>query len=198
MSSNDFSQVPGAAASAVNPIAHPLDELYARMGLTLPVIHRLPSEGLPQPYQSLLVHVRDMTPTLEGFHLGRLRLRVLRREQREGSYLRGVVLLLEGSDRAVAFGAIKINLSLFSTSAQNEILKEQVPLGRILADLEIPHDSRPRTYFAVEADDFIAQALSCPRQTVLYGRRNALLDANERSLADIVEILPPLEPRPRR
>lgn len=187
------------ASSAISPMAHPLDEFYARMGIPLPTLHRIEPEGVPQPYKSLLVHTQDMTPALEQFHGGRLRLRVLRREQREQSYLRGVTLILDGTDRAVAFGAIKINLALFSPASRKDILLEKYPLGHILEEHALPHSGRPRAFFAVEADDFISRALLCSVHDSLYGRRNSLLDQHQRSLAEVVEILPSIEsPRPTR
>ena len=180
--------------SAVSPIAHPLDEFYAQMGKPLPEICRLEPESVPEPYKSLLVHTYDMTPTLEKYHGGQLALRVLQREQREQSYWRGVALSLEPVERIVEFGAIKINLSLFSAAARNEILAERFPLGHILEEQKIVHSCRPRAFFTIRADGYIRTALLQPRAKLLYGRRNSLLDADLRSLAEVVEILPALEP----
>ena len=47
-------------------IAYPLDEFYARSGLTLPPLDQIDGQALPEPYKSLLVHERDMTSTLEN------------------------------------------------------------------------------------------------------------------------------------
>src|SRR5437016_8209027 len=94
------------------PIAHPLDEFYAKMSLTLPPLEQVDGEAVPQPYRQLLVHHNDMTPTLEKFHQRDIHLRLLGRRHRGDEYFREVVLLLDGTDQAVEFGAIKINLDL--------------------------------------------------------------------------------------
>src|SRR5215475_321441 len=107
----DRSQI--AAAPAALPFVYPLDEFYARAALPLPNIERIQGDKMPEPYRSLLVHERDMTPTLEKFHNSDIHLKILKREQRNEFYFREVVLLLNGSDMPVEFGANKVSLALF-------------------------------------------------------------------------------------
>jgi chorismate-pyruvate lyase len=176
-------------------LAHPLDEFYARTGGQLPVLKRVPAEHIPQPYRSLLVHQNDMTSTLENFHGCSIHLHVVSRERRNGEYFREVVLQLDGNDKPVEFGAIKINLHLFPAAAQQRILEERYPLGHILKDGAIEYKSRPQAFFRVASDALINGLLNLRESTNLFGRRNTLLDQQGRSLAEIVEILPP-EPAP--
>ncbi len=170
---------------------YPLDEFYAQSGKPLPAIGRVKSDEMPEPYRSLLVHESDMTPTLEKHHGGEIHIRVLSRHNFENEYFRKVVLLLNGSEKPVEYGAIKIVLDLFPHDAQQEILKEHRPLGTILRDYKIPHGSRPSSYLTVAADEEIGAALKLTGTPTLYGRRNTLVDPWDRPLAEIVEILPP-------
>lgn len=180
------------AASAI-PFVYPLDDFYVREGVALPPIETVKDADVPEPYRQLLVHTHDMTPTLEAFHGRKIHLHVLRRQQRDDFYFREVVLLLEGAEQPVEFGAIKINLALVPPAVRREILEERLPLGRILREHNIAHSSRPKAYLRVEADDFIRSALKLKGgPCVLYGRRNTLSDPVQRSLAEIVEILPTL------
>src|SRR5258705_6456077 len=172
-------------------IAHPLDEVYARSGLELPPVERVRNEQVPEPYRSLLVHQSDMTSTLENFHGERIHLQVVGRDRRGGDYFREVVLKLEGSEKLVEFGAIKINLHLFASRAQEQILEEHYPLGRILKDCGITFYSRPQGFLRVASDSLINGLLNLEQTQLLYGRRNTLFDADGRHLAEIVEILPP-------
>src|SRR4051812_16026294 len=94
------------------PAAHPLDDFYARAGQTLPPLTQIDAETVPEPYKTLLVHRNDMTPTLEKFHQRQIHLRVLGRRRNGNEYFREVVLLLDGSEQPVEFGAIKIYLDL--------------------------------------------------------------------------------------
>ncbi len=182
---------PMSSTPTALPIAYPLDDFYAQAGLALPAIEAVAGDEVPEPYQTLLVHQNDMTPTLEKFHGNTIHLRVLRRQQRGDFYFREVVLVTDQDETPVEFGAIKINLSLFSPAARQEILEERLPLGHILADCTVTHTSRPKAFLRVQADAFINSMLALTGQHTLYGRRNTLWDPQQRPLAEIVEILPP-------
>ena len=147
--------------------------------------------AVPEPCKTLLVHQNDMTPTLEKFYGRDLHLQVLGRRKKTDVYFREVVLRLDGSDRAVEFGAIKINLALFTPATREKILNEHLPLGHILAEDAVPHASRPRAYLRLASDKLINEVLGLTGAHVLYGRRNTLFDPQQRPLAEIVEILPP-------
>ncbi|HKS37069.1 MAG TPA: hypothetical protein VJW76_07760 [Verrucomicrobiae bacterium] len=172
-------------------LAHPLDEFYAQLGLTLPPLEQVDGEAVPQPYKQLLVHNDDMTPTLEKFYAQDIHLRVFGRRQKGGEYFREVVLLLDNNDQPVEFGAIKIDLELFSDETRKQILDERRPLGHILNECGIKHSSRPKAFLRVASDKVINEALQLTGAHVLYGRRNTLFDSQDRPLAEIVEILPP-------
>jgi len=179
-----------AAATAL-PYVFPLDEFYARSGLALPRIERVAGEEVPQPYHSLLVHQNDMTPTLENFHGASIHLEILSREQRGDYYLREVVLRLNGSGKAVEFGANKISLLLYPPRARQMILEEKIPLGGILKECEIEHTTRAKAYFRVVSDELISRVLRAPLGVTLYGRKATISDPQQRPLSEIVEILPP-------
>ena len=112
---------------------YPLDAFYEQRGEQLPVIGRVHPDEMPEPYRSLLVHKNDMTPTLREFHKAPIHIRVLERHVFENEYFREVVLLLNGTEKPIEFGAIKIVLDLFPPGAQQEILNEKRPLGHIRA-----------------------------------------------------------------
>ena len=175
------------------PFVYPLDEFYARAGLPLPKIERVAGDEVPEPYRSLLVHERDMTPTLENFHHSAIHLRILQREQRGDFYFRQVALQLTGSNKPVEFGANKVSLLLFPAKARQLILEERVPLGRILRDCEIGHTTIAKAFFRIIPDELICEALALKKAVVLYGRRANILDMQKRPLSEIVEILPPAQ-----
>jgi len=173
-------------------LAHPLDDFYAHAGLTLPPLQQVDGEAVPQPYKRLLVHHDDMTPTLEKFHGRDIHLGLMGRRRKGNSYFREVVLLLDGTDQPVEFGAIKIYLSRFAPEARRQILDEVRPLGHIMHQCGIKHSSRPWAFLRLASDHFINEALGLTGANVLYGRSNTLFDPQERPLAEIVEILPPV------
>jgi chorismate-pyruvate lyase len=175
-------------------IAHPLDEFYERSGLELPAIKRVSAEQMPEPYRSLLAHQNDMTSTLENFHRDRIHLHLVSRERRNGYYYREVVLQTNVANKPVEFGAIKINLDLFPAHAQERVLEERDPLGRILKESGMQFSSRPQGFLRIASDSLMHDLLKLTESQLLYGRRNTLFDGNKRPLAEIVEILPPALP----
>ena len=180
-----------ATSPSPESVAYPLDEFYARSGLNLPPLDQVDGEAVPEPYKTLLVHERDMTSTLETFHKTGIHLRLISREQRGDEYFREVVLVLDDSEKPVEFGAIRINLALFSESARAAILEERFPLGHILKDFAIEYQSRPKAFLRMASDKTINKLLGLTGAHLLYGRRNSLLNPAGESLAEIVEILPP-------
>lgn len=174
-----------------NPLLEPLAVFYARVKRALPRAEALEGEAVPQPYRRLLVHQGDMTPTLEAFHGKTIHLKVIECNKDCHRYERQVVLVLDGSERPVEFGAIRIHLENFPEGAREAIVEGHRPLGTILARRKIAHRSRPSAYFRIQPDEFIRSALALDGDKELYGRRNTLTDAEGRVLAEIVEILPP-------
>ena len=105
--------------------AHPLDTFYAAAGLPLPRLQAVDGRTVAQPYRRLLVHTRDMTPTLESFHGGAIDLEVLQRRLHGSEYFRQVILRLSGTGRAVEFGANRVFLDAFPARVRQAILAER-------------------------------------------------------------------------
>ena len=179
---------------SVTQLLYPLCEFYADAGRPLPEAVQVAGEEVPEPYRQLLVHAHDMTPTLEGFHRERIHLRPLERRLAGDTMRRQVVLTLNGSLKPVEYGAIAIHCQHFPEAARILIVESRCPLGTILADYQIEHLSRPQAFFRVTADDFMHEALGLAGYPVLYGRRNVLLTPDGRVLADVLEILPAMNP----
>src|SRR5436190_368132 len=131
---------------------HPLGEFYLEMGLALPPLQQVDGEAVPRPYKQLLVHHDDMTPTLENYYGRDIHLRLLSRRCKGTSYFREVVLLLDGTDQPVEFGAIKICLDRLGAEARRQILEEQRPLGHILHECGVKHSSRPKAFLRLAPD----------------------------------------------
>ena len=112
-------------------------------------------------------------------------------QQREGNhYSREVVLKLKHSQRKIEWGGIQICLNALPEPTQRLITKAQLPRGFILNDQKVPHRSRPLGFFRMHPDAHIQKVLGTSDAPWLYGRRNQLLLADERVIAEIVEILP--------
>lgn len=171
---------------------YPLNEFYARTRTPLPVFEVLDGAAIPEPYRSLLVHDRDMTPTLEAYHGSDIHIEVLSRERRGEEYFREVILRRDGDDRPVEFGANRIALDRLPSVIRRLVLQEYLPFGHILKAHELAHTGHPTAYFQILSDPLMNRSFGLSEPRRLYGRRNTLRDLAGRPLSDVVEILPPM------
>ena len=171
--------------------AYPLSDFYTHAKLPMPLIEVIPGDEVPEPYRSLLVHKNDMTPTLETFHNSRIHLEIVNKDRRGGFYFREVILRLDHDEKPVEFGANKLHIGIFSEDAQEQILLEQVPLGRILEECGVRHQTEAKFFLRVEPDEIICRALELETPVTLYGRKAVITDHKGLVLSEIVEILPP-------
>jgi chorismate-pyruvate lyase len=178
------------AGTPVN-LFYPMNEFYERSGTPLPRVVQVQGCDVPEPYRSLLVHDRDMTPTLTEAYQREMKLRILKKVINQWVFAREIILEVEGSASVAVFAAIKIYLNLFAPEPKRIILEGKQPFGRILHEQGIIHSSRPQAFIQVNSDETINHALRLTGHHVLYGRRSALLNSSQVPLAQVLEILPP-------
>lgn len=176
-------------AHSGNGILYPLDVVYARAGIVVPRARRVSPDQIPPPYRSLLVHERDMTLTLEQHFGGRVALRALSTFTKGRWYFRRVLLAQEYSGRPVEMGAIRMNLEAFAPRIRSKILRNQVPLGRLLRDGGVAYRSRPKVFLAVTPNSEMMGVFWMRQPRTLYGRQTEMT-LHGRKIGDIVEILP--------
>ncbi|WNG49294.1 hypothetical protein F0U60_38115 [Archangium minus] len=177
-----------------------MPEPFARCyeGLPAPRLTVMDPEELPSPYRELLVHDGTMTLMLEGFLGMRLELRVLAQDRRGSSLWRQVLLTESVGGRPVELGAIQIDLTCFDERTRVLLMEGRVPLGRLLEDSGLEYTSRPQRFFRTEADASMREVLGVQGAQRLFGRWNWLVGKGERVMAEVVELLPPLEAAPVR
>ena len=168
---------------------YPLDIVYAQAGINPPRARVVGPDDIPPPYRSLLVHERDMTLTLEAHFGGRVALRALSTFSKGRSYFRRVLLVQEYSGRPVAMGAIRIDVGVFEPRLRARILRNQVPLGRLLRDGGVDYRSRPRVFLAVTPNSEMMGVFWMRETRTLWGRQTEVTLAGKK-IGDIVEILP--------
>jgi chorismate-pyruvate lyase len=170
---------------------YPLAYFYQELQVPPPEVMRATPSELPEWQNRLLVHDRDMTPTLESAYNARVRLRVLRYAVTDETLDRLITLALDGDETPVIMGAIHIFLTRLPSAARERVVAMKEPFGRILQETGVIHHSRPVAYFGVTADSVIMDALGMIEPSFVYGRRSAIWNAAGEELADVVEILPP-------
>jgi hypothetical protein len=171
---------------------YPLSDFYASHGVTLPSVVPIEGKSIPSPYRELLVHEQDMTSKLETYWKSPLSVKVLEKHEEPSQLTRQVVLVTD-SGKPTEFGAIRINLDSFSPDARVKILACEKPLGALLKDHGMAFRCRPNAFFSFACDEIARQAFHLGQSHTLYGRHNILMNDQEETLAEVVEILPPLE-----
>ncbi len=169
-----------------------LAEFYSEMAAPLAIdAMMVVPEAIPQPQRSLLVHDHDMTSTLARFHGEPIELRVLDCKLSRDHYRRHIVLETAHSRRPAEYGAIRVNLPLLTETARTEVLQARGPLGGILTAHGITFRCCPGAYFKILSNELINESLRLDEAKWLYGRCNCLSDAGGRTMAEVIEILPP-------
>ena len=178
-----------AAPPRASSVLYPLDLVYERAGVPLPKVKVVSPHEIPLPYRSLLVHDDDMTLTLERHFGGQVVLRPLSTFTRGGSYFRRVLLVQEYSGRPVEMGAIRMQLDAFGARIRSKILKNEIPLGRILRDGRFRYRSEAKAFLAVTPNPEMMGVFWMREAKVLYGRRTEII-CDGAKIGDIVEVLP--------
>lgn len=151
----------------------------------------VPPDELPQPQRGLLVHDRDMTSTLTGHHRARIALRVLKQTVTEHTLSRHIVLESADRHQPVEYGASRIELNIVDDPVRKKIVEGREPLGGVLNDHQVAYDSCPGAFFKVRSNGLMNELFGLDTPQWLYGRCNCLTDPEGRTIAEVVEILPP-------
>jgi chorismate-pyruvate lyase len=183
--------MPGTARRESELLA-PLSAFYRRQGASLPKVEIVAPDEVPEPCRTLLVHEADMTSALQRFHGHPIELQVLLVQQDDSEMRREVILTAGPQCRPVEFGAIVIHLHEFDAEARELIVQCRRPLGAILRERGIAHVSRPAAFIRLTSDGIMNTAMNLNASHELYGRCNVLHGGNDRVLAEVVEILPPV------
>lgn len=170
-------------------LLYPLDLVYERAGIAVPEVEVAQPDDIPLPYRTLLVHDSDMTLTLERHFGGRVMLRPLSTFTLRGSYFRRVLLVQEYAGQPVEMGAIRMELDAFGANIREKIVKNEIPLGRILRDGRFQYTSRVKAFLKVTPNPEMMGVFWMREPRVLYGRRTEIIRRGAK-IGDIVEVLP--------
>ena len=170
----------------------PLSLFYTRFARQWPEITPLRAQHIPAPYKELLVHERNMTPTLEDFHHSRLHIERMNVLPGPGDTTREVILRTDTDHRPVEYGASRVFLSALTPRALDLINEGELPLGTVLNICDCRHTVEPSGFFKIKPTPFFRRIFGALPNVALYGRRNTLVALNGTPLAEVCEVLPPL------
>jgi chorismate-pyruvate lyase len=171
------------------PDLHTLFALFPPAGAP-PQFEFVSGDDVPPPYHGLLVHEHHMTVTVEAHHGDRVNVQVLARRQDKDSYARKILLTLQGSDRVVQFGIVRIQLRYCSQAVRDEILAAQTPLGRILIAHNVLRRIEPTAFLRIIPGAAMMGWFNLDRPQPTYGRL-AYIHCDGKPAIELLEIVAP-------
>ena len=102
-----------------------------------------------------------------------------------------MLLVPDGSNQPVEFGAIAIHLRYFDSATHAAILECRKPLGAILRDHKVKYSTKLSGFLRFDKAPDIRQALHVRNDEPMFGRRNVLISPSGDVLAEVIEVLPP-------
>jgi chorismate-pyruvate lyase len=177
----------------VNPLVElkALTDLFPDEDPLFTKAEHCPSSLTPEPYKSMLVHEHHMTVTMEKYHHSPVEVRILDRKDSEGLYCRKIILVKEGTDEVVQFGIVKFNFEYVTPQVKEEIVEENIPLGRVLINHNVLRHIDLGAIIKFEAGPGLAKYLQMDEKAETYGRM-ATIFCNHQPAVDLLEISRPL------
>jgi hypothetical protein len=156
-------------------------------------MEQVAESSVPEPYKTLLLHNNLMTATMERFHGAPVGVRVLERRIDGTAYRREILLFRQDTGTAVQFAFAEIDLDAVSEVVQQEILSEQVPLGRVLVSHGMNCQIEVKAILKITLGTGLAELLHSPVDVVTYGRVARTL-CNGKPTFNVIEVLAPIHP----
>ncbi|MGQ0633346.1 MAG: hypothetical protein ACT4QC_01950 [Planctomycetaceae bacterium] len=168
-----------------------LTDLFPGGGRLIEEAEHVPAALVPEPYQRLLVHEHHMTVTMEEFYRTPVAVRVIDRSQTEDVYSREILLERSDSGRVVQFGIVRFDLSYVTQTVRDEILRETVPLGRILINYNVLRHIDLGALLKIRPGTELQRMFGCRADQVTFGRL-ATIFCNQKPAVDLLEISAPV------
>lgn len=130
----------------------------------------VPADEIPLPSGNLLVHNRHMTATLNAHYGQSVALRVLDHRHEATQYFRKILLTVDGGQRVVEFGIVRLNLDVLPDSARQDVIDRKLPLGEIFAQYDVLTRVEPRWYLRFASRSPIVQYFAPQPPREAYGR----------------------------
>lgn len=155
-------------------------------------VEHIPSALTPEPYQQLLVHNHHMTVTMEQFYDCKVHVHVLQKRLDGDQYCRKIVLTKGADGPIVQFGLVRFNFEVVTKPVRDEILSEQIPLGRVLITHNVLRHIDLGAILRITAGPGLAEAMKIEDGETTYGRL-ATIFCNHLPAVDLLEICAPVE-----
>lgn len=152
---------------------------------------RLETDQLPDVYRQLLAHDHHMTVTVEQFHGGRVDVEVLEDIDRDGRYLRKILLRRQEDQRVVQFGIVRLDFTVLDHEVETQIRSRKIPLGRVLIEHDVLRTVKLGEVYEVICGAELAKWFDVASGTKTFGR-TAVIHCNGAPAVELIEIVAPV------
>ena len=159
---------------------------------SLATFEEVSGEQVPEPCHRLLVHEHHMTVTVEAFHGSLVDVMVLDKKVTPTHYAREILLVRRKDQHVVQYGIVRLKLSYLEEAVQQEILSEEVPLGRALINHGVLRRIDLKSVYKVTPGEALCELFGLDSSHITYGR-TALIYCNNEPAIELLEIVTPVE-----
>ncbi len=175
------------------PPAAELDELIAlffRNPSDLGAFTQSDSDDCPAAYRAMLDHEKHMTVTVERRHASEVDVEVLDSTSNQTHYRRKILLRRRSDRRVVQYGIVRLALSALQPVVRDEILAQQIPLGRVLILHNVLRQVQLNSLWRVACGRELARMFDVQEGHITYGR-TALIYCDGEPAVELLEIVAP-------
>jgi chorismate-pyruvate lyase len=148
------------------------------------------TDDCPSEYRAMLAHESHMTVTVERRHACEVDVDVLASRLTDTHYLRKIVLKRSVDHRLVQFGIVRLALASLQANVRDEIMAEQIPLGRVLIRHNVLRKVQLNGLWEVECGPALADLFGVQPGHRTYGR-TALIYCDGEPAVELLEIVSP-------
>ena len=146
------------------------------------------SGELKEPFSGLLDHNAHMTVTVEAHHGCPVDVKVLAVRHDDDFYSRKILLTRQSDDAVVQYGIVSIDKRTISTHVFEEIIAQQIPLGRILINHDVLREVKLNRLFSITAENELAKHLNIEPGSQVAGR-TAIIECDGVPAIGLLEIV---------
>ena len=144
--------------------------------------------SLDPAYETLLDHNAHMTVTVEEYHGSPVDVGVVEVRHCDNYYNRKIVLMRQSDDAVVQFGIVSLNKETLNTHVFEEIMAQQMPLGRILIKNNVLRKVNLKSLYRVTCSAELARYLGVEPGTEVAGR-TAVIECDGKPAIGLLEIV---------
>jgi chorismate-pyruvate lyase len=148
------------------------------------------TDDMPWRYADLLAHDGHMTETVEKLFDSPVDVKVLDRRFDQPYYAREIALHRKLDGQIVQYGIVRLDVTFLEDDVCEEILAEQIPLGRVLIEHDVMREVQLSALWQIDVGTRLAEVFQCPVGTTTFGR-TAMIYLDGEPVIELLEIIVP-------